>query len=285
MVSQCQLSKCIGVYGIIMTEVIGIKFEENGMVEYVIPDRHYAKDDFVVVLEKKDKRLAQVVVENTDFPEVSLPNDLNRVERLAEEGDLARYNDNLLKAEKSMAVVADLILQNQLEMKVVDIVFPLNGSYVLINFVAEKRVDFRQLLKDLAAYFKTRIELHQISSREESKIYGGLGPCGRALCCSSFLGEFPPVSIKMAKNQSLSLNSGKMNGLCGRLMCCLSYEDDFYRDSKASYPDLGEEIETRDGKGHVVAIDVIARTIKVAFDKGRAPLTYGVEEVQLNGKA
>ncbi|MEF2810295.1 MAG: regulatory iron-sulfur-containing complex subunit RicT, partial [Streptococcus sp.] len=168
-----------------MTEVIGIKFEENGMVEYVIPDRHYAKDDFVVVLEKKDKRLAQVVVENTDFPEVSLPNDLNRVERLAEEGDFARYNDNLLKAEKSMAVVADLILQNQLEMKVVDIVFPLNGSYVLINFVAEKRVDFRQLLKDLAAYFKTRIELHQISSREESKIYGGLGPCGRALCCSS----------------------------------------------------------------------------------------------------
>ena len=123
MASQCQLSKCIGVYGIIMTEVIGIKFEENGMVEYVIPDRHYAKDDFVVVLEKKDKRLAQVVVENTDFPEVSLPNDLNRVERLAEEGDLARYNDNLLKAEKSMAVVADLILQNQLEMKVVDIVF------------------------------------------------------------------------------------------------------------------------------------------------------------------
>ena len=110
-------------------------------------------------------------------------------------------------------------------MRVVDIVFPLNNSYVLISFVAEKRVDFRQLLKDLASYFKTRIELRQISSREESKIYGGLGPCGRALCCSSFLGEFPPVSIKMAKNQCLSLNSGKMNGVCGRLMCCLNYED------------------------------------------------------------
>lgn len=262
-----------------MTEVIGIKFEETGAVEYVVPDKNYAKDDFVVVLEKKDKRLAQVVMENTDFPEVSLPADLNRVEGLAGEKDFARYD------EKSMGVVADLIAQNQLDMRVVDIVFPLNSSYVRISFVAEKRVDFRQLLKDLATYFKTRIELRQISSREESKIYGGLGPCGRALCCSSFLGEFPPVSIKMAKNQSLSLNSGKMNGVCGRLMCCLSYEDDFYRDSKASYPDLGDEIETKDGTGQVVAIDVIAGTIKVVFEKGRAPLTYGVEEVQLNGKA
>ena len=267
-----------------MTEVIGIKFEENGAVEYVVPDKNYTKGDFVVVLEKKDKRLAQVVMENTVFPEVSLPVDLNRVEGLASERDFARYDD-LLKAEQSMRVVADLIAQNQLDMKVVDIVFPLNSSYVLISFVAEKRVDFRQLLEDLAAYFKTRIELRQISSREESKIYGGLGPCGRALCCSSFLGEFPPVSIKMAKNQSLSLNSGKMNGVCGRLMCCLSYEDDFYRDSKASYPDLGEEIETKEGRGQVIAIDVIAGTVKVMFDKGGAPLTYGVEEVQLNGKA
>ena len=268
-----------------MTEVIGIKFEENGVVEYVVPDKNYTKGDFVVVLEKKDKRLAQVVMENTVFPEVSLPVDLNRVEGLASERDFARYDENLLKAEQSMRVVADLIAQNQLDMKVVDIVFPLNSSYVLISFVAEKRVDFRQLLEDLAAYFKTRIELRQISSREESKIYGGLGPCGRALCCSSFLGEFPPVSIKMAKNQSLSLNSGKMNGVCGRLMCCLSYEDDFYRDSKASYPDLGEEIETKEGRGQVIAIDVIAGTVKVMFDKGGAPLTYGVEEVQLNGKA
>ena len=262
-----------------MTEVIGIKFEENGAVEYVVPDKNYTKGDFVVVLEKKDKRLAQVVMEN------SLPVDLNRVEGLASERDFARYDENLLKAEQSMGVVADLIAQNQLDMKVVDIVFPLNSSYVLISFVAEKRVDFRQLLEDLAAYFKTRIELRQISSREESKIYGGLGPCGRALCCSSFLGEFPPVSIKMAKNQSLSLNSGKMNGVCGRLMCCLSYEDDFYRDSKASYPDLGEEIETKEGRGQVIAIDVIAGTVKVMFEKGGAPLTYGVEEVQLNGKA
>ena len=121
-----------------MTEVIGIKFEETGTIEYVVPDRNYAKDDFVVVLDKKDKRLAQVVMENTNFPEVSLPTDLNRVEGLAGERDFARYDENLLKAEKSMGVVADLIAQNQLEMKVVDIVFPLNCSYVLISFVARK---------------------------------------------------------------------------------------------------------------------------------------------------
>ena len=121
-----------------MTEVIGIKFEETGAVEYVVPDKNYSKDDFVVVLEKKDTRLAQVVMENTDFPELSLPADLNRVEGLAGEKDFARYEENLLKAEKSMGVVAELIAQNQLDMKVVDIVFPLNNSYVLISFVADR---------------------------------------------------------------------------------------------------------------------------------------------------
>ena len=149
-----------------MTEVIGIKFDENGAVEYVVNDKNYPKGDFEDVLEKKDKRLAQVVMENTVFPEVSLPVDLNRVEGLASERDFARYDENLLKAEQSKRVVADLIAQNQLDMKVVDIVFPLYSSYELISFVAEKRVDFRQLLEDLAAYFKTRIELRQISSRE-----------------------------------------------------------------------------------------------------------------------
>ncbi|MFR8245103.1 MAG: regulatory iron-sulfur-containing complex subunit RicT [Streptococcus sp.] len=205
---------------------------------------------------------------------------MNRVEGLAGEKDFARYDENLLKAEKSMGVVAELIAQNQLDMKVVDIVFPLNNSYVLISFVAEKRVIFVNCSRIWRLILR-RIELRQISSRESN--FGGLGPW--TCMFSSFLGEFPPVSIKMAKNQSLSLNSGKMNGVCGRLMCCLSYEDDFYRDSKASYPDLGEEIETKEGRGQVIAIDVIAGTVKVMFDKGGAPLTYGVEEVQLNGKA
>lgn len=266
-----------------MTEVVGIKFEENGAITYCLPDQPYAENDLVVVKEKKGKRLGQVVVANTDFPEKNLPKDLNPIIRMAGTKDIANYHANVQEADASMQVVTNLIASNGLDMKVVDIAFSLERSYVLISFVAEKRVDFRQLLKDLASHFKTRIELRQISNREESKIYGGLGPCGRALCCSSFLGEFPPVSIKMAKNQSLSLNSGKMNGVCGRLMCCLSYEDDFYRESKEVYPDLGETVRTKDGQGQVVAIDVIAETVKVSLEQGHAALTYGVEEVHLNG--
>ncbi len=191
----------------------------------------FAKDETQALSLSKDKKVLDVIDIVERFEQSLLANhdllyldvaklavqcseksDLNRVEGLASERDFARYDENLLKAEQSMGVVADLIAQNQLDMKVVDIVFPLNSSYVLISFVAEKRVDFRQLLEDLAAYFKTRIELRQISSREESKIYGGLGPCGRALCCSSFLGEFPPVSIKMAKNQSFGVEEVQLNG-------------------------------------------------------------------------
>ena len=263
-----------------MTEVIGIKFEENGAVEYVVPDKNYTKGDFVVVLEKKDKRLAQVVMENTVFPEVSLPVDLNRVEGLASERDFARYDENLLKAEQSMRVVADLIAQNQLDMKVVDIVFPLNSSYVLISFVAEKRVDFRQLLEDLAAYFKTRIELRQIGVRDEAKILGGIGPCGRQLCCSTFLGDFMPVSIKMAKDQGLSLNPVKISGLCGRLMCCLKYENDEYEAAKKELPDYGKEVITPDGKGKVVGLNLLSRIVKVRLHGREIAADYDYEEIK-----
>ena len=139
------------------------------------------------------------------------------------------------------------------------------------------------MLKDLASFYKTRIELRQINSREESKVYGGLGPCGRALCCSSFLGEFPPVSIKMLKNQSLSLNSGKTSGLCGRLMCCLSFEDDFYRTSKEKFPDIGTKVTTQNGQGVISAINVFSDTVNVRFEETHTQLTYALEEIEING--
>ncbi|MGT2906624.1 PSP1 domain-containing protein [Streptococcus dentiloxodontae] len=266
-----------------MSEVIGIKFEENGSLIYVLPNGAHKPGDFVVIKEAKGKRLAEVVLGNTDLAQSSLPSHMNKVLRLAEQRDFETYHANLLLAERQMDHVKKLILKNELEMKLIDIVFPLEKSYVLITFVSEKRVDFRQLLKDLAGLFKTRIELRQISTREEAKIYGGLGPCGRALCCSSFLGEFPPVSIKMAKEQNLSLNSGKTSGVCGRLMCCLSFEDDFYQRSKENYPDLGQMVWTKDGQGQVAAIDVIAETVKVSLGEEHSLLTYAIEEVSLNG--
>lgn len=266
-----------------MTEVIGVKYEELGQLTYVLADKKYKKDDLLVIKNKKGSHMAQVVIENDEVEDKKLPAELDNVFRKATAMDIKAYHQNIHLAEDSISEVEKLIVQNQLKMKLVDIVFPLERSYVLITFVSEERVDFRQLLKDLAAYFKTRIELRQINSREESKIYGGLGPCGRALCCSSFLGEFPPVSIKMLKNQSLSLNSGKSTGVCGRLMCCLSFEDDFYRKTKAKFPDLGTPVLTQNGPGIVAGIDVFTETVKVRAEDNHTLLTYAIEEVSVNG--
>ena len=140
-------------------------------------------------------------------------------------------------------------------------------------------VDFRKLLKDLASTFKTRIELRQIGSRDVAKIYGGIGPCGRPLCCSEFMGEFPNVSIKMAKNQALSLNQNKLNGLCGRLMCCLTYEDDFYRQAKKNFPDFGDTIKTVDGEARVIGLNILGNTVKVRKDS--LVRDYDVSEIEV----
>ena len=182
-----------------MTEVLSVKYEETGKVVYVLPNQNYQVGDYLVIKNKKGCRLAQAVTANEEMDDVKLPAEMDKVLRPANEKDFQAYQENLELAMNSFDKVNELTEANQLKMKVIDIVFPLERSYVLITFCAEDRVDFRQLLRDLAAHFKTRIELRQINSREEAKVYGGMGPCGRALCCASFLGEFPPVSIKMVK--------------------------------------------------------------------------------------
>ncbi|MDN6013872.1 MAG: Signal peptidase, partial [Lactococcus sp.] len=148
-----------------------------------------------------------------------------------------------------------------------------------ISFTSEHRVDFRALLKDLASNFKTRIALRQIGPRDVAKTFGGLGPCGRPLCCSEFMGEFPNVSIKMAKNQALSLNQNKLNGLCGRLMCCLTYEDDFYRQARKNFPDFGDVIKTADGQARVIGLNILGNTVKVRLDN--AVRDYDVTEIEV----
>ena len=195
-----------------MTEVLSVKYEETGKVVYVLPNQNYQVGDYLVIKNKKGCRLAQAVTANEEMDDVKLPAEMDKVLRPANEKDFQAYQENLELAMNSFDKVNELTKANQLKMKVIDIVFPLERSYVLITFCAEDRVDFRQLLRDLAAHFKTRIELRQINSREEAKVYGG----GRALCCASFLGEFPPVSIKMVKNQGMSLSTGKTAGICGR---------------------------------------------------------------------
>ena len=266
-----------------MTEVIGVKYEENDLVSYVLPNQAYEKDDIVVVRLRKGNRLAQVVQVNQDLDEQVLPAQIDKVLGLARQQDLERHQANQIFAQDNMSVVKDMIANRQLDMKLVNIAFPLDRSHVFISFTAEHRVDFRQLLKDLADYFRARIELRQINTRDEAKIFGGLGPCGRPLCCSSFLGDFPPVSIKMVKNQGLSLNTGKITGLCGRLLCCLSFEDDFYREAKQKFPDFGSPVETAEGSGTVAGMDVFAETVKVRFEDRASLLTYSLEEISLHG--
>lgn len=266
-----------------MTEVLRIKYKETGGIAYVLPNRCYKLGEQVVVKNKKGNRLAEVVCENQDIDDIKLPAEMDVISRAADAKDIKHYQDNKAFAKDSFEAVNHLVALNQLQMKVIDIVFPLERDYVLITFSAEERVDFRKLLRDLSSHFKTRIELRQINNREETKVYGGLGPCGRTLCCSTFLGEFPPVSIKMVKNQGMSLSTGKTTGRCGRLMCCLSFEDDFYREAKEKFPDVGSDIETAEGVGSVVSIDVFSDTIKVKFPEKHALLTYTLDEVKRYG--
>lgn len=227
----------------------------------------YAKDDEVIVKSDKATYFGKVARLLPDFSSDEILAEVQaKVLRLAKEEDrvlLERIRqESAFAKEEARAIVA----QSGLDMKVAIVAYNFDQSYLYIAFTAENRVDFRQLLKDLASHFQIRIELRQIGSRDEAKLFGGVGPCGRPLCCSEFLYEFPTVSIKMAKNQQLAFNQGKLNGMCGRLMCCLSHEDDFYKQAAKEFPDFGDRIETAEGWGKVIGMNVLSRVIKLRFD-------------------
>src|SRR5699024_6422075 len=216
-----------------MIEVIGVRFKKAGKIYYFDPNQlNIALDDYVIVETVRGIEFGKVVVVNklVDIDDVVLP--LKKVMRIASEEDRNTLIENEKLAEKALYICTDKIEEHNLEMNLVDVEYTFDRNKVIFYFTAEGRIDFRNLVKDLAALFKTRIELRQIGVRDEAKLLGGIGPCGRMLCCSTFLGDFDPVSIKMAKDQSLSLNPAKISGLCGRLMCCLRYENDSYEDAK-----------------------------------------------------
>ncbi|MFZ2576099.1 MAG: stage 0 sporulation family protein [Lactococcus hircilactis] len=191
----------------------------------------------------------------------------SEVVRKATVQDLEKISALELENQSAKVRVRELVQQAQLEMKIIDVAFNFEKSQIFIAFTADKRVDFRELLKALATNFHSRIELRQIGPRDAAKVYGGIGPCGRPLCCSEFIYDFPNVSIKMAKNQALSLKQSKLNGMCGRLMCCLTYEDDFYKEAQKNFPDFGETITTQDGKGRVIRMNILKNQIKVRFEE------------------
>lgn len=251
-----------------MIKVVGVRFKKVGKIYYFDPgDLSIEADSSVIVETVRGIEFGQVVVANKEVTENEIVAPLKKVLRIATDEDIKHSEDNTRKEREAFEICLQKIRDHKLEMKLIDVEYTFDNNKVLFYFTADGRVDFRELVKDLAAVFKTRIELRQIGVRDESKMMGGIGVCGRVLCCNSFLGEFQPVSIKMAKEQGLSLNPTKISGTCGRLMCCLKYEQDAYEEIFNRIPKVGAIVESPDGQGIVMDINLLKEQIKVRLDK------------------
>lgn len=247
-----------------MITVIGVRFKKAGKIYYFNPgDLDIRKGNFVVVETARGVEFGECVVGVKELNEDEIVAPLKDVIRKASEEDVEVNRVNKSKQEDAFKICLDKIKEHGLKMKLIDVEYTFDNNKVIFYFTADGRVDFRELVKDLAAIFRTRIELRQIGVRDEAKMTGGLGPCGRALCCSSFLGEFAPVSIKMAKEQNLSLNPTKISGICGRLMCCLNYEQETYEGIRKRMPKVGSVVETCYGVGEVISSSIVKEAVKV----------------------
>ena len=267
-----------------MTEIIGIRFKEVGKVYYFSPNKtKFSAGDKVIVETARGVECGEVVIANRKVEDENVVQPLKPIIRKATENDLRILGENKKKEEDIMKVFVKKIEEHKLSMKAIDVEYTFDGSKILFYFTAESRVDFREIVKDLAAIYRTRIELRQIGVRDEAKMLGGLGICGRPFCCSSFLGEFQPVSIKMAKEQSLSLNPTKISGTCGRLMCCLKYEQDCYEDLLKITPKIDAYVETAEGRGVVVDSNILTGVLKVRLDKKQdaPPIAVKCDEVKV----
>lgn len=266
-----------------MAEVIGVRFKNVGKIYYFDPNgQNIEKAQKVIVETANGLECGEVAMANRQVEDNNIVAPLRAVVRIANEEDLRKIEQNREKEQKAFQVCAEKISKHRLDMKLVDVEYAFDRNKILFYFTADGRVDFRDLVKDLAAIFRTRIELRQIGVRDEAKMLGGLGVCGRSFCCSTFLGEFQPVSIKMAKEQGLSLNPTKISGACGRLMCCLKYEQAAYEDLIRRTPKVGTPVKTADGNGVVVEVSLLTGLLKVKLDNnpGAAPSVFSKEEVK-----
>ncbi|MFD1672315.1 stage 0 sporulation family protein [Agrilactobacillus yilanensis] len=258
-----------------------IKFHGDNANKLCMSEDTFNIDDQVVVLYGHAKMIATVTeLMVTDAKHGEIPANILSVKHLATPEEIQLDKDNQKQADKALIVAQQKADDHHLKMKMIASSYALDCQKLLFYFTADQRVDFRELVRDLAAIYKTRIELRQIGVRDEAKILGGIGPCGRPLCCNTFLGEFVPVSIKMAKDQNLSLNPTKISGLCGRLMCCLQYEDSVYEDAKANLPDYGDKVMTNEGKGRVVGLNFISDIVKVQLEGHSVPMDYASAELK-----
>ena len=247
-----------------MVEVVGISFSENNRVYYFSPNHLKLKMNITIIAEtERGLQFGKVVREPFFIEEKNIVNPLKNIIRVATKQDYYTHKKNLKEADNALKKCKELVKKEQLKMQVLDCTYTFDKSQLMFRFLAETRIDFRNLAKELASIYKTRIELRQVGVRDKAKEMGGIGPCGRVLCCSCFLNDFDSVSINMAKNQNISLNQTKINGSCGRLLCCLKYEDANYLECRECLPKIGEEVTTNEGRGKVTAIDILNRKYTV----------------------
>ena len=272
-----------------MKEVIGVRFRENGKIYFFDPlDFNVEVGNFVIVETARGVEYGKVVLGRRSIDEDKMSSPLKPIIRIANEKDAVKYAENKEKSKKAYDLCLEKINKHGLEMKLIDAEYTFDNNKVLFYFTADGRIDFRELVKDLAAVFKTRIELRQIGVRDETKIVGGIGICGRELCCHKHLSEFVPVSIKMAKEQNLSLNPTKISGVCGRLMCCLKHEQDTYEYLNDRLPNVGDIVKTVDGKkGEVSSVNVLRQKVKLIVtleDDTKEIEEYKIEELRFKPK-
>lgn len=252
-----------------MAKVIGIQFQKNGKLYYFDANGFEPKTgDYVIVDTARGNDLGEVTMGPREIDEESWRGPLKKTVRIATEQDIQHGVENRQKEKEAFSICQKKIAEHKLEMKLVSVEYAFDNSKILFFFTANGRVDFRSLVKDLASIFKMRIELRQIGVRDEAKMLGGLGPCGRPICCGTFLDQFQPVSIKMAKEQNLSLNPTKISGVCGRLMCCLKYEQEHYEMTRKRMPKIGKEVTTPDGTGPVTDLNIVKETVFVRLTNG-----------------
>ena len=266
-----------------MAAVVGVRFKNAGKLYYFDPGKLWpAAGSFVVVETARGIEYGQVITGVREVDDELITSPLKQVIRIGTEEDAKHALENEAFEKDAYKICQHKIDEHKLDMKLVGVEQTFDNAKILFYFTANGRVDFRSLVKDLASVFHTRIELRQIGVRDEAKMLGGLGPCGRPICCGSFLGDFQPVSIKMAKEQNLSLNPTKISGVCGRLMCCLKFEQDHYESTRKRMPKIGKEIETPDGTGIVMDINVLKETLTVRIFKGDTSeyKTFALEEVK-----
>ena len=267
-----------------MIKVVGVRFKKAGKIYYFDPvDMNIEKNTYVVVETARGIEFGECVIGVKEISENDIVAPLKSVLRIASEEDINKHFKNKDKEKDAFDICLKKIQEHKLNMNLIDVEYTFDNNKVIFYFTADGRVDFRELVKDLATIFKTRIELRQIGVRDEAKMLGGLGPCGRPMCCSTFLGDFASVSIKMAKEQNLSLNPTKISGICGRLMCCLNYEQSTYEDIRKRMPKVGSIVKTSEGTGEVFSNNIVKESVKVKLKKAEEEILkeFNIENIEL----